>query len=151
MNGSFRWTVGRVHAVLPARVNNAMFDSNHSSLNMYRATDRTTCPVEAAARVVGQKWTLQIVYHLLRSESLRFCQLQEALGGVNPGTLSSRLKLLEGVGMVKRMQISDMPPHVEYRLTDMGYELEDVIGLIASWSTRWLCRPEAQKVASHDS
>ena len=53
------------------------------------------CPVAPAARIIGQKWTLQIVYFLLDGKSVRFCELQDALGGVNPSTLSSRLKMLE--------------------------------------------------------
>ena len=97
------------------------------------------CPVEAAARIVGQKWTLQIVHHLLHASSLRFCELQEALGGVNPSTLSSRLKMLEEAGMVERVQISDIPPHVEYSLTSMGRELDGVLREVCRWSSRWLC------------
>ena len=100
------------------------------------------CPVEAAARIVGQKWTLQIVHHLLHSPSLRFCELQESLGGVNPSTLSSRLKMLEEVGMVERVQISDIPPHVEYSLTPMGRELDGVLREVCRWSSRWLCESD---------
>src|SRR5690606_35985780 len=85
------------------------------------------CPVEPAARIIGQKWTLQIVYFLLDGRSMRFCELQDRLGGVNPSTLSSRLKMLEEEGMVRREQISAIPPHVEYSLTEMGHELESVI------------------------
>ena len=97
------------------------------------------CPVEAAARIIGQKWTLQIVHHLLHTSSLRFCELQESLGGVNPSTLSSRLKMLEEVGMVERVQISDIPPHVEYSLTSMGRELDGVLQEVCRWSSQWLC------------
>ncbi len=97
------------------------------------------CPVEAAARIIGQKWTLQIVHHLLHTPSLRFCELQESLGGVNPSTLSSRLKMLEEVGMVERVQISDIPPHVEYSLTSMGRELDGVLHEVCRWSSQWLC------------
>jgi DNA-binding HxlR family transcriptional regulator len=70
---------------------------------------------------------------------MRFCELQEALGGVNPSTLSSRLKMLEEEGMVLRHQISDIPPHVEYSLTPMGDQLAGVIDEIARWSRAWLC------------
>jgi len=123
-----------------------MIDSDFQ-LNRVVALDRATaalqqdtCPVEVAAQILGQKWTLQIVYSLLRGEAKRFCELQDALGGVNPSTLSSRLKMLEEVGMVQRLQISAIPPHVEYNLTEMGSQLGDVIDEIARWSTQWLCR-----------
>lgn len=97
------------------------------------------CPVDEAARIIGQKWTLQIVHHLLDRPTCRFCELQEALGGVNPSTLSSRLKMLEEEGLVHRVQVSAIPPHVEYSLTEKGAELRDVIAAITRWSNTWLC------------
>ena len=103
-------------------------------------TQPDLCPVELAARIIGQKWTLQIVNHLLATNSLRFCELQEALGGVNPSTLSSRLKMLEEEGLVSRTQLSTVPPHVEYSLTGKGRELESVVDAIRQWSNDWLCR-----------
>jgi DNA-binding HxlR family transcriptional regulator len=97
------------------------------------------CPVDEAARIIGQKWTLQIVHELLDHSTRRFCELQEALGGVNPSTLSSRLKMLEEEGLVHRAQVSTIPPHVEYSLTPMGHELRGVIQEITKWSNTWLC------------
>ena len=97
------------------------------------------CPVDVASRIIGQKWTLQIVNELLDCESRRFCELQEALGGVNPSTLSSRLKMLEEEGLIRRIQISAIPPHVEYSLTEMGAQLQAVIQEINRWSCAWLC------------
>jgi DNA-binding HxlR family transcriptional regulator len=97
------------------------------------------CPVEPAALIVGQKWTLQLVYFLLDGRSMRFCELQDRLGGVNPSTLSSRLKMLEEEGIVRRNQVSAIPPHVEYSLTEMGRDLESVIREVTRWSNSWLC------------
>jgi DNA-binding HxlR family transcriptional regulator len=97
------------------------------------------CAVEEAARIVGQKWTLQIVNVLIDFGECRFCELQEALGGVNPSTLSARLKRLEEEGIVDRQQLSTMPPHVVYRLTEMGEHLSGVIRELTSWSRSWLC------------
>jgi DNA-binding HxlR family transcriptional regulator len=101
--------------------------------------EQFNCPVDEAARIIGQKWTLQIVHELLDHTTCRFCELQEALGGVNPSTLSSRLKMLEEEGLVHRAQVSTIPPHVEYSLTPMGYGLREVIQEITKWSNQWLC------------
>jgi DNA-binding HxlR family transcriptional regulator len=103
------------------------------------ALEKFLCPVDEAARIMGQKWTLQIVHHLLDGRSRRFCELQEILGKVNPSTLSSRLKMLEETGLVRRSQISNIPPHVEYSLTEMGEELRGVITEITRWSNTFLC------------
>lgn len=107
------------------------------------------CPVDEAAQIIGQKWTLQIVYNLLDCESRRFCELQDALGGVNPSTLSSRLKMLEETGIVRRIQVSAIPPHVEYSLTSMGCELRSVIAEITEWSNAWLCAPNGSPAGYH--
>jgi DNA-binding HxlR family transcriptional regulator len=115
------------------------FDLNTVSLaNGASLASLPLCPVAPAARIIGQKWTLQIVYFLLDGKSVRFCELQDALGGVNPSTLSSRLKMLEEEGIVCRTQVSAIPPHVEYSLTDMGCQLEAVIRAIIHWSNVWL-------------
>ncbi len=109
------------------------------SLQIDAAPTFPLCPIEPAAHIIGQKWTLQIVYFLLDSTSMRFCELQDRLGGVNPSTLSSRLKMLEEEGIVRRTQISAIPPHVEYSLTEKGRTLEDVIRAVTQWSNTWLC------------
>ncbi len=104
-----------------------------------RHIDQALCPVEVAARIIGQKWTLQIVNTLIDGDAKRFCELQEALGGVNPSTLTTRLKYLEEMGMVQRNEVSTIPPHVEYSLSEMGRQLESVIREIIQWSRNWLC------------
>ena len=97
------------------------------------------CPVEEAARIVGQKWTLQIVHALMDHDVRRFCELQDALGGVNPSTLSARLKMLEEEGLVQRIQVSATSPHIAYCLTPMGDQLSGVIRELTNWSRVWLC------------
>ncbi len=115
-----------------------------SSAEVYASVD-PRCPVELAAQIIGQKWTLQIVNKLMDRSALRFCEIQEELGGVNPGTLSSRLKMLEEEGIIRRVQVSAIPPHVEYSLTKMGAELQLVIREITRWSKSWLCTGERQR------
>lgn len=94
------------------------------------------CPIQALSRALGQRWTLQIIYHL--RERRRFCELQEKVSGINPATLSQRLKFLEEKGVLSRTQVSAAPPHVEYALTEMGQELIPVLGALAVWARRWL-------------
>lgn len=106
------------------------------------------CSVEQAARIVGQKWTLQIVNVLMDFKECRFCELQDALGGVNPGTLSARLKMLEEEGILSRSLVSTAPPHVNYRLTPMGDELSGVIRELTNWSRAWLCTSTVEQNAA---
>ena len=114
-------------------------DESVPSVRGLRRVDEALCPVEVAARIIGQKWTLQIVNTLIGGEAKRFCEIQEALNGVNPSTLTSRLKYLEEMGMVQRNEVSTIPPHVEYSLSEMGRQLESVIREVTTWSRNWLC------------
>jgi DNA-binding HxlR family transcriptional regulator len=93
------------------------------------------CPISTATKVLSRKWTLEMIYYL--HERQRFCELQERVGGVNPATLSKRLRTLERAGIIKRHPISDAPRHVEYDLTDKGEDLLSILYALAEWVQRW--------------
>jgi DNA-binding HxlR family transcriptional regulator len=96
------------------------------------------CPVAATARILGMRWTLQILHNLRQRR--RFCELQKRVRNVNPTTLSQRLKFLESQGVLRRILISDMPPHVEYELTEKGRDLLPILDSMARWANRWMGR-----------
>lgn len=100
---------------------------------------RAECAATAALNVLGQKWVMRII-RVLGERTRRFCELQDALGGANSATLSQRLKLLEDEGMIARVAVSDVPPWVEYSLTDKGSELRAAIAGIDHWAERWAAR-----------
>jgi len=93
------------------------------------------CPITMAAKILGRKWTLEMIYNL--QERKRFCELQEIVGGVNPTTLTQRLKVLEQSGIIQRYAISNAPRHVEYDLTEKGKDLLSVINSLGEWVGRW--------------
>ncbi|HEY7462916.1 MAG TPA: helix-turn-helix domain-containing protein [Candidatus Limnocylindria bacterium] len=100
------------------------------------AAQRAECAATAALTILGQKWVLRIVRELgIRTQ--RFCELQDALGGANSATLSQRLKMLEDEGLIDRRAISEMPPWVEYSLTQKGSDLRRAIDGIDRWADRW--------------
>ena len=76
-----------------------------------------------------------MVYYL--RERHRFCELQEIMGGINPATLTQRLKTLEHAGIINRYAISDGPRHVEYDLTEEGKDLLSVLHALGDWVQRW--------------
>jgi DNA-binding HxlR family transcriptional regulator len=104
------------------------------------------CPIAAATDLLGQRWTLLIIHflHEAAPSRLRFCQLQDKLGGLNPSTLSQRLKLLEAEGLVKRVEAGTLPLHVEYSLTRKGRELDQVVEGLSAWGSKWLA-PAAKR------
>lgn len=88
---------------------------------------------EAVDRV-GDRWTLLVIDALLAGRR-RFGDLQEALAGVAPNVLSSRLKQLERHGLLVARPYSQRPPRVEYQLTALGQELAGALRLLAWWGT----------------
>jgi DNA-binding HxlR family transcriptional regulator len=93
--------------------------------------------MERALRLLGDMWTLMIVYQLL-SGPRRFGELLEAMGNVSPRTVSQRLKMLEVGGFVQRQAFAEIPPRVEYRLTEKGLALFDIMEAIKQFAERYL-------------
>lgn len=98
------------------------------------------CPVQATMKLLGQKWTLDIIRALIKGK-MRFNEISHAVGGLNARTLSSRLKSLEAEGIVERREISSIPPWVEYELTKKGKALNAVIESMAAWGRGWMQPP----------
>jgi len=107
-----------------------------------------TCPVCRTAEVVCGKWTLLLVRDLSEGRS-RFCELERSLAGISPRTLSLRLRALEEEGIVERHTYPEVPPRVEYALTEKGQALVPLIDDMRAYGERWLggdCE-QAAKVA----
>ena len=96
-----------------------------------------TCPVCRTADIVCGKWTLLLVRDLAEGRS-RFCELERSLNGISPRTLSLRLRALEEEGIVERQTFPEVPPRVEYALTDKGLALLPIIDDMRSYGRDWL-------------
>ncbi|HTT94453.1 MAG TPA: helix-turn-helix domain-containing protein [Solirubrobacterales bacterium] len=101
------------------------------------AVSNAKCPVCRTAEVVCGKWTLLIVRDLAEG-SARFCELERSLEGISPRTLSLRLRALEEEGIVVRHTYPEVPPRVEYALTEKGEALVPLIEDMRRYGTRWL-------------
>ena len=101
------------------------------------------CPVAKSLDIVGDRWTLLIVRDLMRGKQ-RFKELQESLRGIAPNLLSDRLRKLEEAGLVIRTIFKQIPPKVEYTLTDTGLALESVLGSLARFGMANLMDSPAQ-------
>jgi DNA-binding HxlR family transcriptional regulator len=94
------------------------------------------CTVERTLEVIGGKWTTLILRDLL-SGTKRFGELRSSLGSIPPKTLTERLRNLEEQGALERVQFPEIPPRVEYTLTDKGRALGAIIEAMAHWGSRW--------------
>ncbi len=92
-----------------------------------------SCPVARAMEVLDGKWTILLVRDLMAG-TRRFSQLRSSLAGISPKTLTDRLRLLEQHGLLHRTVYAEVPPRVEYQLTERGRALRPVLAALADWS-----------------
>ena len=91
-----------------------------------------TCPVSRAVAVLDGKWTMLVIRDLLGG-TRRFGELRSSLAGISPKTLTDRLRDLEATGLVRRTLYPEIPPRVEYELTERGLALAPVLGALAEF------------------
>lgn len=94
----------------------------------------TPCPIERALSLIGGKWKMRILCALYVDGTLRYGDLAKKAPGITSAMLSSSLKDLEGGGMVTRTQYAEIPPRVEYALTDRGRALWPILHRLAHWA-----------------
>lgn len=91
-----------------------------------------SCNVQAALMIIGSKWDVLIVYHLL-SGTRRFCELKNDIGTITQKVLTSSLRALAEDGVVIRHDYGCVPPKVDYTLTEEGYQLAGAIKELSIW------------------
>ncbi len=98
------------------------------------------CPVFAASRVLGKRWSILLIQVLLRPESsigLRFHELQKELSWVSPKILTQRLReLQESEILTRTVDASNIPPAVWYTLTEKGRDLEPILKAMQKWGQK---------------
>lgn len=102
-----------------------------------------TSPVEpkvgciaSAMQIIGNKWTALILRDLFTGPK-RFCELEKSVGNINPRTLSQRLDDLEEYGIITKQSFAEVPPRIEYTLTQKGEELLPVLKQMAAWGNKY--------------
>lgn len=97
------------------------------------------CPVEVAVSVLGGTWKLTLVKHLLGG-TRRFNELGRLVPLANTKTLTRQLRELEADGIVQRTVYPEVPPRVEYALTELGRSLEPIVVGMDSWGAEFGAR-----------
>src|SRR5919107_344952 len=110
-------------------------------------SSEVTCPVCATAELVCGKWTMLILRDLAEGSS-RFCELERSLAGISPRTLSLRLRALEEEAVVVRETFAEVPPRVEYSLTEKGRALIPLIEDMRSYGREWLMAEPGVRAAA---
>ncbi|PVX26413.1 MAG: transcriptional regulator [Candidatus Bathyarchaeum sp.] len=92
------------------------------------------CPLKGVIDLISKKWALLIINALGNCGTLRFNKLMETLNGISPKTLSDTLKELQAEGLINRESFAEIPPRVEYSLTNDGVELRKSIIPLLEWT-----------------
>ncbi len=96
-------------------------------------TNICVCSLGGIIELIGKKWALLLINTIGNNKTLRFNQIIEKLNGINPKTLSNRLREIEKYGLIKRKFYAEIPPKVEYSLTKEGKELRKAIVPLMEW------------------
>jgi DNA-binding HxlR family transcriptional regulator len=95
------------------------------------------CPYVTAQKIISGKWAV-VILHNLSSKTLRFGELQKLMPDLTQATLTKQLRSLEEYGVVKRYVYPQVPPKVEYSLTDIGKEFQSVLDSISVWGEKYI-------------
>ena len=93
-----------------------------------------TCPIQGVIDVVSKKWSLLIVVVLGNTSKMRYNEIMNELKGISPKTLADTLKQLHHAEIVNRQSFNEIPPRVEYSLTEDGEKLRDAIIPVINWA-----------------
>ncbi len=92
------------------------------------------CPIRNILSRINDKWTLLVFYTLRDKESIRYGELKEEISDISPKMLSLTLKTLETDGYIRRTVYAEVPPRVEYQLTDRAHTLLPIINQLIHWA-----------------
>ena len=92
------------------------------------------CPVETTLMLIGDKWKVLILRELLEGTK-RFGELKKAIGSVSQKVLTAQLRDMEAKGLLTRTVYAEVPPRVEYTLTETGYSLRPILDSMVTWGT----------------
>lgn len=94
------------------------------------------CPVETTLMLIGNKWKVLIIRDLLTGTK-RFCELKKSIGKVSQKVLTTQLRDMEEDGLISRKIYAEVPPRVEYSLTELGKSLQPILNAMLQWGTEY--------------
>lgn len=94
------------------------------------------CPVEMTLQLIGEKWKVLIIRDLLTGTK-RFNELMRSVTGITQKVLTSNLRAMESAGLINRKVYAEVPPKVEYSLTETGYSLKPILDSMVAWGTAY--------------
>lgn len=100
------------------------------------ARELPACPVETTLMLIGDKWKVLILRDLMPGTK-RFGELRKSIGNVTQKVLTAQLRQMEATGLLKRTVYAEVPPRVEYTLTELGYSLKPILDAMWTWGEEY--------------
>ncbi|MGW4383494.1 winged helix-turn-helix transcriptional regulator [Kitasatospora sp. NPDC004531] len=119
-----------------------------ATLNRPGTAEGHVCGIDSAMEVIGGRWKVLILWALHEQPRCRFGELRRRLPGVTEKVLASHLRELEADGVVARVPFEEVPPRVEYSLTEDGARLNEALEPLAAWARERLARRAATPAQS---
>ena len=108
------------------------------------AKELPACPVETTLTLISDKWKVLILRDLMPGTK-RFGELKNSIGHVTQKVLTAQLREMEATGLLTRTVFAEVPPHVEYTLTDLGYSLKPILDAMWSWGENYKKKLSAEE------
>lgn len=102
------------------------------------------CPVETTLMLIGDKWKVLILRDLMPGTK-RFGELKKSIGNVSQKVLTAQLRDMEEKGLVSRRVYAEVPPRVEYTLTETGYSLKPILDAMWNWGESYKAQVHTQE------
>ena len=106
---------------------------------MQQAKELPACPVETTLMLIGDKWKVLILRDLMPGTK-RFGELKKSIGSVSQKVLTAQLRDMEEKGLVDRKVYAQVPPRVDYTLTQLGYSLKPILDAMWNWGEAYKAR-----------
>lgn len=126
-------------------INNTNVDNQDNKSDKKLVFDENSCPVTATMKVLGGKWKSILINAIYHTSPARFGELKRSVIGITQSMLTSQLRELEDDGIIKRKIYAEIPPRVEYTLTEFGLTLSPIIQSMAEWGKQFRLNNELKK------
>ncbi|MDX2311801.1 winged helix-turn-helix transcriptional regulator [Limosilactobacillus mucosae] len=104
------------------------------------------CPVATTISLLNSQWKILIMRELLLHPSERYSELQHSVAGISQKMLTQSLHEMTADGIVQRQVFPEVPPHVEYRLTELGQSMDPILKAMHNWGNQYLAsHPEKRR------
>ncbi|HAK11532.1 MAG TPA: transcriptional regulator [Chitinophagaceae bacterium] len=125
--------------------NNTNIDNQLDNSDKKKIFDEYTCPVTATMKVLGGKWKPILINAIYHTSPARFGEFKRSVVGITQSMLASQLRELEDDGIIKRKIYAEIPPRVEYTLTEFGLSLSPIILSMAECGKLYWLKNEAKR------